>query len=109
MSNDWEAQEEFEDWFDRMDEEGEDYFFAPDPPVEPVRLADSRWVYLLLWPIIFGVWPFADPDHNFGTVTGALDFIIHYSALAIFILCRWPNIKENFRHYASIFSPKTKV
>ena len=63
-------------------------------------------IYVLLWPALFGVWPFAHPDHDFTTLMGALDLILHYSALAVFVLCWWPNRKRTVLHYATIFVPR---
>jgi len=34
----------------------------------------------LLWVSACGVWPFAHPEHNFSTVLGTIDLILHWAA-----------------------------
>jgi len=56
---------------------------------------------ILIWLAAVGVWPLAHPDHDFNTVTGALDLLIHWSAVAVLVL-RW-KVSIKRRHVSSYY------
>jgi hypothetical protein len=51
---------------------------------------------LLVWLSLVGVWPFADPEHNFGTVAGAVDLTVHFAAMFVLVR-RWTVVRRSPR------------
>lgn len=43
---------------------------------------------LLFWVGVFGVWPFADPGHSFGTLLSVVDVALHNAAF-VALWFRW--------------------
>lgn len=41
----------------------------------------------LLWLALFGIWP-ADPPHNFDTLAGTVDLVVHLGAW-MWLVARW--------------------
>jgi hypothetical protein len=54
------------------------------------RRRNRQWPVdvLLLWLFVAGIWPMADPAHNFDTLAGALDLIVHFGAW-LGLMSRW--------------------
>jgi hypothetical protein len=48
---------------------------------------------VLVWVWMFGVWPIAEPDHNFGTAWGVLDIVLHFAAL-VALVARWKIVRR---------------
>jgi hypothetical protein len=61
----------------------------PDRDVVDAR-PSKRWHIdaLLVWFMLFGVWPFADPAHDLDTVASVLDVALHWTAIVLF-WTRW--------------------
>jgi hypothetical protein len=61
----------------------------PDWEVVDAR-PSKRWYIdaALVWFMLFGVWPFADPGHDLDTAASALDVVLHWTAIVLF-WTRW--------------------
>lgn len=54
----------------------------------------GSWLDLVLvWFLLFGVWPFLDPGHDLDTTWSVVDVVLHYAAIA-WLVARWRVVRR---------------